>query len=44
MTQHGAFELQGETGPTFLVKGQRVKHYFGDDLDLDREALDLNDE
>ncbi|KAK4713535.1 hypothetical protein R3W88_019442 [Solanum pinnatisectum] len=31
MTQHGAVELKGETGPTFLVNGQRVKHYFGVD-------------
>jgi len=30
-TQHRAVELKGETGPTFLVNGQRVKHYFGED-------------
>ena len=33
MTQHGVVELKGETGPTFLVNGQRVKHYFGVDSD-----------
>ena len=44
MTQHDAVELQGETNPTFLVNGQRVKHYFCDDSDIDREALELNDE
>ncbi|XP_049364130.1 uncharacterized protein LOC125828856 [Solanum verrucosum] len=44
MTQHGPVELKGETGPTFLVNGQRVKHYFGEDSDRDREALELNDE
>uniref|UniRef100_M1DBA7 Uncharacterized protein n=1 Tax=Solanum tuberosum TaxID=4113 RepID=M1DBA7_SOLTU len=38
MTQHGAFELQGETGPMFLVNGQRVKHYFGEDSDSDQEV------
>jgi len=44
MTQHGAVELKDKTGLTFLVNGQRVKHYFGEDLDCDREALELNDE
>jgi len=44
MTQHGAVELKGETGPTFLVNGQRVKHYFGVDSYRDLEALELNDE
>ncbi|XP_049414755.1 uncharacterized protein LOC125877531 [Solanum stenotomum] len=44
MTQHGVVELKGETGPTFLVNGQRVKHYFGVDSDRDQEALELNDE
>ncbi|XP_015081476.1 uncharacterized protein LOC107025159 [Solanum pennellii] len=39
-----AIELQGETGPSFLFNGQRVNHYFGDDSDLDREAIELNDE
>ncbi|KAK4726371.1 hypothetical protein R3W88_031288 [Solanum pinnatisectum] len=44
MTQHEAVELKGETGPTFLVNGQRVKHYFGVDSDRDWETLELNDE
>ncbi|KAK4724022.1 hypothetical protein R3W88_026801 [Solanum pinnatisectum] len=44
MTQHGAVELKDETGPTFLVNGQRVKHYFGVDSDCDWETLELNDE
>lgn len=43
MMQHGAVELNGKTGSTFLVNGQRVKHYFGVDSDLDRDAIDLND-
>ncbi|XP_015164076.1 uncharacterized protein [Solanum tuberosum] len=44
MTQHGVVELKGKTGLTFLVNGQRVKHYFGEDSDRDREALELNHE
>ncbi|XP_049406141.1 uncharacterized protein LOC125869741 [Solanum stenotomum] len=44
MTQQGAVELKGESGPTFLLNRQWVKHYFGVDLDCDREALELNDE
>ncbi|XP_049394523.1 uncharacterized protein LOC125860782 [Solanum stenotomum] len=44
MTQYGVDELKGKTGLTFLINGQRVKHYFGKDADHDREALDLNDE
>ncbi|XP_049344206.1 uncharacterized protein LOC125808571 [Solanum verrucosum] len=44
MTKHGAVEIKGETGPPFLVNGQRVKHYFDEDSDRDREALELNDE
>ena len=44
MTPHGAVELKGETAPTFLVNGQRVKQYFGVDSDHDWEALEINDE
>ena len=44
MTPHGAVELKGEIAPTFLVNGQRVKHYFGVNLDLDREDIKINDE
>ncbi|KAH0669895.1 hypothetical protein KY285_024033 [Solanum tuberosum] len=44
MTQHGVVELKRKTGLTFLVNGQRVKHYFGEDLDLDQEDLELNDD
>ncbi|XP_027768524.1 uncharacterized protein LOC114074735 [Solanum pennellii] len=40
--QLGAMELKGDTGPTFLVNGQRVKHYIN--VDSNHEALDLNDE
>ncbi|XP_015168573.1 uncharacterized protein [Solanum tuberosum] len=44
MTQHGVVELKVENGLTFLVNGQRVKHYFGEDSDCNWEALELNDE
>ena len=44
LTQHGVVELKGNAGLTFLVNGQRVKHYFGEDSDRDQEALELNDE
>lgn len=44
MTQHGVVELQCETGPTFLVNWQRVKHYFGYDSNHDQKALQVNDE
>ncbi|XP_049410571.1 uncharacterized protein LOC125873750 [Solanum stenotomum] len=44
MTQHGAVELRGEIDLTFLVNGQRVKHYFGVDSHRDLEAFELNDE
>ena len=42
--QHGAVKLIEEVGPTFLVNGQRVKHYFGVNLDLDQEDIKINDE
>ena len=44
MTPHGVVELKGETGPTFLVNGQRVKHYSGADSNPDREARELDGE
>ncbi|XP_049378131.1 uncharacterized protein LOC125842892 [Solanum stenotomum] len=45
MTQHGAVELRNKDKiSTFLVNGQRVKHYFGNDVDRELEALTLNDE
>ncbi|KAK4718014.1 hypothetical protein R3W88_016352 [Solanum pinnatisectum] len=45
ITQHGAVELRNKDKRcTFLVNGQRVKHYFGSDVDRELEALTLNDE
>ncbi|KAK4730246.1 hypothetical protein R3W88_023234 [Solanum pinnatisectum] len=44
MTQHGVVELRNkDKSSTFLVNGQRVKHYFGNDVDRELEALTLND-
>lgn len=43
MTQHRSIELKYETGPTFLVNRQRVKHYFRVDLDRNLETVELND-
>ncbi|KAK4724269.1 hypothetical protein R3W88_027048 [Solanum pinnatisectum] len=44
MTYHGAVELRNkDKSSTFLVNGQRVKHYFGNDVDRELEALTLND-
>jgi len=44
MTQHGAVELRNkDKSSTFLVNGQRVKHYFGNDMDRELKALTLND-
>ncbi|XP_049370630.1 uncharacterized protein LOC125835556 [Solanum verrucosum] len=44
MIQHGAVELRNKDMSTnFLVNGQRVKHYFGNDVDRELEALTLND-
>ncbi|XP_015162184.1 uncharacterized protein [Solanum tuberosum] len=45
MTQHGVVELRNkDKSSTFLVNGQRVKHYFDKDVDHELEALTLNDE
>ncbi|KAK4717909.1 hypothetical protein R3W88_016247 [Solanum pinnatisectum] len=45
MTQHGAVELRNkDKSSTFLVNGQRFKHYLGKDVDRELEALTLNDE
>ncbi|XP_049364727.1 uncharacterized protein LOC125829556 [Solanum verrucosum] len=45
MTQHGAMELKNkDKSSTFLVNGQRVKHYLRNDVDRELEALTLNDE
>ncbi|KAK4729590.1 hypothetical protein R3W88_022578 [Solanum pinnatisectum] len=46
MTQHGVVELKKkkDKSSTFLVNGQRVKHYFRSDVDHELEALTLNDE
>ncbi|XP_015169056.1 uncharacterized protein [Solanum tuberosum] len=45
MTQHGAVGLKNKDKSfTFLVNGQRVKHYFGNDVDCELQVLTLNDE
>ncbi|XP_049392225.1 uncharacterized protein LOC125856672 [Solanum stenotomum] len=45
MTQHGAVEQRNkDKSSTFLVNGQRVKHYFENDVDRELEALKLIDE
>lgn len=45
MTQHGAVELRNKNDSfTFLVNRQRVKHYFGKDVDREVETLTPNDE
>ncbi|XP_055806901.1 uncharacterized protein LOC129875639 [Solanum dulcamara] len=45
MTPHGVVELWNPMKTsTFLVNRQRVKHYFGDDVDRDEEAIELEDE
>lgn len=43
---HRAVELRDEaTDQTFLVNVQRVKHYYGENMSQDEEAMDLvNDE
>ncbi|KAK4727006.1 hypothetical protein R3W88_031923 [Solanum pinnatisectum] len=43
--QHGVVELRNkDKSSTFLVNGQRVKHYFRNDVDRELEMLTLNDE
>lgn len=45
MTQHGAVELRNkDKSSTFLINGQRVKHYSGNDVDHEQKVLTLNDE
>jgi len=45
MTKHGSVKLRNkEKISTFLVNGQRVKHYFGNVVDREPEVLTLNDE
>ncbi|KAK4737465.1 hypothetical protein R3W88_001162 [Solanum pinnatisectum] len=45
MTRHSVVELRNkDKSSTFLVNGQRVKHYFGNNVDHEHEALTLNDE
>jgi len=44
MTQHGAVEIKDKNVHSFFVNEQRVKHYFGEDSNRDREALELNEE
>lgn len=44
MTQHGVVELKGKSGLTFLLNGQRVKHYCGEYSDRVWEVLEINDE
>ncbi|XP_049342913.1 uncharacterized protein LOC125807236 [Solanum verrucosum] len=45
ITQHGAVELSNkDKSYTFLLNGQRVKHYFRSDVDRELEVLTLNDE
>lgn len=43
---HGAVELKDEAmKQNYLVNGQYVKHYYGEDTSKDEEAIDLvNDE
>ncbi|XP_049381305.1 uncharacterized protein LOC125845836 [Solanum stenotomum] len=40
---YGGHNGRERTTHKFLVNGQRVKYYFGEDSDHDREALELND-
>ncbi|XP_055835144.1 uncharacterized protein LOC129903617 [Solanum dulcamara] len=45
MTLHGAVELWNTMKKSiFLVNGQRVKHYFGEDVDGDEKAIEQEDE
>lgn len=44
MTQHGVGELRNKDKRSiFFVNGQTSKHYFGNDVDSEIEALTLND-
>ncbi|XP_055824310.1 uncharacterized protein LOC129892785 [Solanum dulcamara] len=45
MIPHGAVELWNSSKmSTFLVNGQRVKHYFGSDVYCEKETVELEDE
>lgn len=45
MIPYGAVELQDKTKrDSFLVNRQRVKHYYGVDVDGEEEAINLVDE
>ncbi|XP_059288427.1 uncharacterized protein LOC132041751 [Lycium ferocissimum] len=45
VTKHGAVELcKPETEETFLVNGQRVKHYWAEDVDRQKTLMDLSNE
>ncbi|XP_055821996.1 uncharacterized protein LOC129890474 [Solanum dulcamara] len=45
MTPHGAVELwNASKTSTFLFNGQRVKHYFGNDVDREEEDVELENE
>lgn len=44
MTPHGVVELWNEVKTsTFLVNSQRVKHYYGDDVERKEEVIELVD-
>lgn len=43
MNQHGAIELRNKgDSSTFLVNGQRVKHYIGKNVDCEVEKITLD--
>ncbi|XP_055835231.1 uncharacterized protein LOC129903711 [Solanum dulcamara] len=45
VTSHGAVELwNAMKTSTFLVNGQRVKHYFGKDVNHEKETIELENE
>jgi len=45
MTDHGAVELGNEGKQSiFIMNGQRVKHYFGQEVDREEESVDLCNE
>ncbi|XP_060190729.1 uncharacterized protein LOC132620007 [Lycium barbarum] len=45
VTAHGAVELKRpNSDETFLVNGQRVKHYYGETTDRARTTIDLKED